>query len=80
MMKYTRLDVMPIVQSVIGVTDELNEDVLLRNHGLDSMAIINLFSNLEAHFKVMFLNEDLTSENFQSIRNILRILERARSA
>lgn len=79
-MKYTRLDVMPIVQSVIGVTDELNEDVLLRNHGLDSMAIINLFSNLEAHFKVMFLNEDLTSENFQSIRNILRILERARSA
>lgn len=79
-MKYTRLDVMPIVQSVIGVTDELNEDVLLRNHGLNSMAIINLFSNLEAHFKVMFLNEDLTSENFQSIRNILRILERARSA
>lgn len=78
-MKYTRLDVLPIVQSVIGVTDELNDDVLLRNHGLDSMAIVNLFSDLETHFKVMFRNEDLTSENFQSIKNILRILERAKS-
>lgn len=79
MSKYSRFDVMPVVQSVIGTTDEIDEALLLAEYGLDSITMVNLFIALENHFQVTFLNEDLTSENFQSIETMLRILERAKN-
>lgn len=64
-------------------TDVTNIDIdcnLWTEGYLDSTAILELILWLESTFKITIQNEDLTPENFATIRNIEEFVQRATAA
>ncbi|AHH94851.1 hypothetical protein GCM10010174_35950 [Kutzneria viridogrisea] len=50
----------------LSADEPLTEDINLREHGLDSLAMVELLANLENAFAVRFVDEALKLETFQS--------------
>ncbi|MEV0805996.1 acyl carrier protein [Micromonospora sp. NPDC050200] len=48
----------------LSPTDTLTEDTPLRDFGLDSMATVELISDLESAYQVRFVDDLLSLENF----------------
>jgi acyl carrier protein len=60
-----------------GNGDNLKEDTSFLEEGiLDSTAVLELVSYLEAEFSIRVGDEDLTPENLDSLRNLRAYLEK----
>ncbi|MFD1887705.1 acyl carrier protein [Paenibacillus wenxiniae] len=61
------------LSKIIDLTDntaiDRNEDLL--KYGLDSLATIKLILQLETEFKIEFTDEELLTENFNTIAKII---------
>lgn len=58
-------------------TEELTaESLLFEEKFLDSFGIIQLVTDIETEFAVAIPTEDLTFQNFGSVRDIARLVER----
>ncbi len=60
-----------------GVTDS---DSLLGNNVVDSVAMVNLVTALEARFGIMIDDAELTPEHFDSVDAIVRLVSRKAGA
>lgn len=56
-----------------------NENDLINNKVLDSLAIMNLIGNLEEKFNIEIDFGDITEENLNSIDNIEKLITRLKS-
>ncbi|MGV9313890.1 acyl carrier protein [Streptomyces sp. NPDC003691] len=48
----------------ISAADTLDEETSLRDYGLDSMATVELISELEAEYRIRFVDDLLSLETF----------------
>lgn len=59
----------------------LNGETRLLTSGLlDSLGILELTTFMSSHFRIEILDEDFTSENFDTIGDLARFIERKQSA
>ena len=65
------LDILPIVNS-----EELLDDMDLFSLGLDSVNAIMLVMNLQERFGVNFDTSEISLENFRTIADIVKLIER----
>jgi acyl carrier protein len=60
-----------------GFEHTLDDDQLLQGAGMDSIRIMNLLVRIETEYEIMFDDDELLLENFESIRVIAdRILQK----
>lgn len=58
------------------ISDIKNEEYLLSGgYNLDSVVIIEIISELEEIFDIIFDDEDISLENFSSVNNIVNIVK-----
>lgn len=62
----------------IDSVDELADDAVLRDLGMDSMSALNLMLDLEEEFDVQFPEELLTDETFRSAASLAEAIEMLR--
>lgn len=55
-----------------GLTDQ---DSLLESGLVDSMGILEIVTHLEEEFQIVFADEEVVSENFESIAALARLVE-----
>lgn len=69
-----------VVENVepIDSVDELADDAVLRDLGMDSMSALNLMLDLEEEFDVQFPEELLTDETFRSAASLAEAIEMLR--
>lgn len=69
-----------VVENVepIDSVDELADDAVLRDLGMDSMSALNLMLDLEEEFDVQFPEELLTDETFRSAASLAEATEMLR--
>jgi acyl carrier protein len=76
-------EVMEVVKGVVDPTrrDELSvTSELLEAKLIDSFGLIQLVSDLELALNISIMTEDMTIQNFSSIRDIVGLVTRIRSA
>ena len=61
-----------------AISLDLDTD-LIAEIGLDSLALVNLVADIEKKFGIFLRDEDLMDENFRTITDILRLIEKYRS-
>lgn len=54
--------------------EPLNADTSLRDHGLDSLATVELLAELERHYRARFVDDALTPATFQSPGTLWAVL------
>jgi diaminopimelate decarboxylase len=72
-------DALPLLPADAGI----REDTCLKDHGMDSMASIDLLLKLEEHYGVAFPDEALTSATFAApgaLWSVLTVLRDATTA
>ncbi|STP81994.1 acyl carrier protein [Enterococcus cecorum] len=57
------------------IEEDIEFDTDLTIYGLDSLNVILLIINIEKKYNITFMDENLSLENFSTIRNIFRIIE-----
>ncbi|KIQ80000.1 hypothetical protein RW25_26490 [Bacillus sp. L_1B0_8] len=65
-----------IVREVLETNDEINKQLELSELGMDSLASINLIVELEDAFDIVFNDNELLFENFSTIENIIKQIEK----
>ncbi|WP_250277851.1 acyl carrier protein [[Clostridium] colinum] len=59
------------------INSDINENINLVEEGiLDSFDIINIISTLEDEFNISVDAEDIVKENFESVEDIVNLVER----
>ena len=71
----SKKDLIPLIETVTGRTLACS-DSLLDTGYLDSLLTIQLIFELEAHFSVSIPSTELTHFNFNSLDNILDLINR----
>jgi len=65
------------LRMILGINaDELDCNQRLVDLGLDSYGFVELITNIEESYGMVFTEEDLISDNFGSIHKIVTFLER----
>ncbi|NGO68691.1 acyl carrier protein [Streptomyces boncukensis] len=60
----------------LSAGEPLTEDLVLRDHGLDSMAMVDLLALLEQEFGATFVGDAMSMENFATPRTLWETLSR----
>ncbi|CAM5379221.1 acyl carrier protein [Streptomyces atroolivaceus] len=63
----------------LGAGEPLEENLPLRDVGLDSMAMVELLSSIESSYDVRFADEAMSMENFETPARLWRTLESVRA-
>jgi acyl carrier protein len=69
--------IMALVKTILqqnAMTAEIRPDSLLVDVGLTSMDMVNLMLGVEAEFDFTIPQDDITPENFQSIKTLVRMV------
>ena len=64
------------VKQLAVIEEEINESVSLSAYGLDSLKRVELVILLEDEFAISFNDADLTQNNFETINNIEKLLQK----
>jgi acyl carrier protein len=62
------------VEQMLGGATDIGELDQLTHHGLDSLLSVELMLSLEGAFAIVFEDEDLSFENFQSVHRIVDLV------
>jgi diaminopimelate decarboxylase len=60
---------------LLAAEDPITADLALADHGLDSLATVNLLVRLEDEYEVMIPDESLTATTFASPTRLWRVIE-----
>ncbi|MEE1802232.1 MULTISPECIES: acyl carrier protein [unclassified Streptomyces] len=63
-----------VVREIAPNISEMKESVSLNSLGLDSLGSVELTLRLEDHFGVVFEDDELAFENFESVASIVDLL------
>ncbi len=69
--------ILTLVKTILqqnAMTVEVRPDSLLVDVGLTSMDMVNLMLGVEAEFDFTIPQDDITPENFQSIKTLVRMV------
>ncbi|MEW2573604.1 phosphopantetheine-binding protein [Streptomyces sp. NPDC047070] len=61
---------LPLIES----GDEITANLSLRDHGLDSMAMVSMLSSLESEYDVRFVDDALHIDNFATPETLWKTL------
>jgi acyl carrier protein len=61
-----------IVNEIIPGADDV---IILYDHGLDSIKVIQLISKLEKEFDIVFTNAEINAANFKTVNDIFSIIK-----
>lgn len=67
-----------MIERITGRIPE-NQEGLLDNGILDSLTMMDLIIQIEKEFAIHIPNDELTHYNFDSVKNIVAMIERLRS-
>ncbi|MER6691798.1 phosphopantetheine-binding protein [Streptomyces minutiscleroticus] len=63
-----------VVREIVPQASEVEEGVLLSSLGLDSLASVELTLRLEDRFGVVFEDDEMAFEHFESVGSIVELL------
>jgi acyl carrier protein len=66
-------------EQILEEAEQLSQDTDLFAHGLDSMAMMQLLLQIEAHFDIQVPPQDMTKENFGNANQIATYLNQRQS-